>query len=173
MQIFYVMHHYSRLLLLHWLIDWLYMYGLTSLSRFFFYLYREVTIAGEGLQNLVLCSALRAFEQGWIFIMPHLLWHGTSVFPFSPEGPPHLVASYDTRGDLEDLFDLDITVVRTSDYETKDPRSIPSLLQSISCLPSAICRKKYLGLLYAIWRHNVKWCRVRHTPQQDSPFIYS
>jgi hypothetical protein len=27
----------------------------------------------EGLQNLGLCSALRAFEQGWIFILPHPL----------------------------------------------------------------------------------------------------
>jgi hypothetical protein len=29
--------------------------------------------AGEGLQNLGLCSALRAFEQEGIFIVPHLL----------------------------------------------------------------------------------------------------
>jgi hypothetical protein len=29
--------------------------------------------AGEGLQNLGLCSALRAFEQGGIVIVPHLL----------------------------------------------------------------------------------------------------
>jgi hypothetical protein len=36
-------------------------------------LYGDVTIAGEGLQNLGLCSALRAFEQGWIFIVPYLL----------------------------------------------------------------------------------------------------
>jgi hypothetical protein len=56
------------------------------------------------LQNLGLCSALRAFEQGGILIVPHLLWHGTSVFPASSEGPPYLVASYDTRGDVKDLF---------------------------------------------------------------------
>jgi hypothetical protein len=31
------------------------------------------TIAGEGLQNLGLCPVLRAFEQGGIFIVPHLL----------------------------------------------------------------------------------------------------
>jgi hypothetical protein len=37
------------------------------------HLYGEVTIAGEGLQNLGLCSVLRAYEQGGIFIMPHLL----------------------------------------------------------------------------------------------------
>jgi hypothetical protein len=34
-------------------------------------------------------TGLRAFEQGGIFIVPHLLWHGTSVFPVSSEGPPH------------------------------------------------------------------------------------
>jgi hypothetical protein len=44
-------------------------------------------------ENLGLCSALRASEQGGIFIVPHLLWHGTSVFPVSSEGPPHSVAS--------------------------------------------------------------------------------
>jgi hypothetical protein len=35
--------------------------------------YEDVTIANEGLQNLGLSSALRAFEQGEIFIVPHLL----------------------------------------------------------------------------------------------------
>jgi hypothetical protein len=45
--------------------------GFTSRSRIF-HLYGDVTIAGEGLQNLGLCSALRAFEQGGIFIVPHL-----------------------------------------------------------------------------------------------------
>jgi hypothetical protein len=39
----------------------------------FFHLYGDVTIAGEGLQSLGLCSALRAFERGGIFIVPHLL----------------------------------------------------------------------------------------------------
>jgi hypothetical protein len=33
----------------------------------------DITITGEGLQNLGLCSVLRAFEQGEIFIVPHLL----------------------------------------------------------------------------------------------------
>jgi hypothetical protein len=47
---------------------------------------------------------LSAFEQGGIFIVPHLLWHGASVFPVSSEGPPHLVASYDTREGVENLF---------------------------------------------------------------------
>jgi hypothetical protein len=53
-------------------LGWLVVYGLTSLSRFF-HLYGDITIAGEGLQNLGLCSTLRAFEQGGIFIVPHLL----------------------------------------------------------------------------------------------------
>jgi hypothetical protein len=38
-------------------------YGFMPSSRIF-HLYGDVTIAGEGLQNLGLCSALRAFEQG-------------------------------------------------------------------------------------------------------------
>jgi hypothetical protein len=63
-----------------------------------FHLYGDFTIAGEGLQNLGLCSALRAFEQGRIFIVPHLLWQGASVFPVSSEGPPHLVACMTHKG---------------------------------------------------------------------------
>jgi hypothetical protein len=40
-------------------------------QEFFTYI---VTITGEGLQNLDLISlTLRAFEQGGIFIVPHLL----------------------------------------------------------------------------------------------------
>jgi hypothetical protein len=78
-------------------------YGFTSRSRIF-HLYGDVTIAGEGLQNLGRCSALKAFEQGGIFIAPHLLQHGASVFPISSEGLPHSVVSYDTQGDVENLL---------------------------------------------------------------------
>jgi hypothetical protein len=38
-----------------------------------FHLYGDVTIASKELQNLGLCSALMTFEQGGIFIVPHLL----------------------------------------------------------------------------------------------------
>jgi hypothetical protein len=38
-----------------------------------FPLYGDFGITGKGLQNLGLCLALRAFEQGGIFIVPHLL----------------------------------------------------------------------------------------------------
>jgi hypothetical protein len=74
-------------------------YCFTSWSRIF-YLYRGVTIAGEGLQNFGLCSALRAFEQGGIFIVLHLLWHEASVFPDSSEGLPHSVPSHNTQWDV-------------------------------------------------------------------------
>jgi hypothetical protein len=94
-QIFPQRKHYQ--ITYYHIIDWLIIYGFTSLSRIF-HLYGDVTIAVEGLQNLGLCSALRAFEQGGIFIVPHLLWHGTSVFPVSSDGLPHSVASFDTRG---------------------------------------------------------------------------
>jgi hypothetical protein len=47
-------------------------YYFTSCSRIF-HLYGGVTITSEELQNLDLCSALRAFEQRRIFIVSHLL----------------------------------------------------------------------------------------------------
>jgi hypothetical protein len=68
-----------------------------------FYWYRDVIIAGEGMQYLGLCSALRVIEQGGIFIVPRRLWHRASVFPVSSDGPPHSVAFHDTQGNVEDL----------------------------------------------------------------------
>jgi hypothetical protein len=84
------------------LIDYLRFY--VQLQNFSIHLYEHVTIAGEGLQNLGLCSALKAFEQRGIFIVPPLLWHGISVFPVSSVGLPHSVAPYDTWGGVEDLI---------------------------------------------------------------------
>ena len=75
-------------------------YCFTSCSRIF-HQYKDVTITGEVLQNLDLCLALRAFEQGGIFILPHILLHWASVFLVSSEGPPHSVACYDTQGNVE------------------------------------------------------------------------
>jgi hypothetical protein len=43
----------------------------------------DIAIAGEELQDLGLCSALMAFEQGGVFIVPLLLCLGIPVFPFS------------------------------------------------------------------------------------------
>jgi hypothetical protein len=51
------------------------------------------TITGEGLQNLGLYSALRASEQGGIFIMPHLLRHGESFILVSTEGADRPIQS--------------------------------------------------------------------------------
>jgi hypothetical protein len=56
----------------HVLFVCMFVYGFTSRLRVF-HLYGDVTLASKGLQNLGLCSALRAFEQGGIFIVPHLL----------------------------------------------------------------------------------------------------
>jgi hypothetical protein len=64
-------------------------YGFTSRSRI-----HLLSIAGEGLQNLGLCSALKAFEQGGI----------TCGFLVSSEEQSHSVASCDTQGYVEDLF---------------------------------------------------------------------
>jgi hypothetical protein len=108
--------------------------GFMSQSRMF-HLYGDVIIADGGLQSLGLCSTLKAFEQGGIFNVPHLLWHGTSVFPVSSKGSPfsrllrhtwryglsiltwiltgpHSVASYDTQGMLRTYSNPDPYGVR-------------------------------------------------------------
>jgi hypothetical protein len=72
-------------------------------THFHFHVYGDFTIAGDGLQNVDLCSALRAVEQGMVFIVPHLLWHRASGFPASSEGPPHSVTYYNTQKDADDL----------------------------------------------------------------------
>jgi hypothetical protein len=58
-------------------------YGFTSRSRIF-HLYGDVTITGEGLQNLGLCSALRAFEQGGIFIVTRNLGFSGLIWRTAP-----------------------------------------------------------------------------------------
>jgi hypothetical protein len=80
----------------------------------------DITIAGEVLQSLGLCSALRAFEQGGIFIVPQLKGRPHSIASYDQRRNvedlailtqilkgPHSVASYNTLGDVEDLFNPD------------------------------------------------------------------
>jgi hypothetical protein len=71
---------------------------LFSVSRIF-HLYGDFAIADNGLQNLGLCSALRAF----LYRTTPAVTRGLG-FPVSSEGPPHSVASYDPQGVVEDLF---------------------------------------------------------------------
>ena len=52
----------------------------------------DVTISGEGLQIFDLCSALMAIEQWVFFSVPHLLWHGASVYNGNLRGPVTLTA---------------------------------------------------------------------------------
>jgi hypothetical protein len=78
-------------------------YGFTSHSRIF-HLYGDVTIAGEGLQSLGLCLALKAFEQGGVFIVTQAFGFSGFIRRTTNPTPPHSVASYDTQEDVEDLF---------------------------------------------------------------------
>ena len=69
-----------------------------------FHFYGDVAIAGEGLQNLGQCSALRAFEQGEIFIVPLLLWHGASFFSSLIRKTTPLSCLLRMQRDAEKLF---------------------------------------------------------------------
>ena len=52
--------------------------GFLSYSRIFHS--GDVTITGEGLQIVYLCETLMAIEQWEFFSLPHLLWHGASIY---------------------------------------------------------------------------------------------
>jgi hypothetical protein len=54
----------------------------------------------KGCKILSLCSALRAFELGGIFIVQHLLWHGSSVFPKDRPIQSPLVTHGGCRGSI-------------------------------------------------------------------------
>jgi hypothetical protein len=54
--------------------------------------------------NFGLCSALRAFEQGGIFIVSHLLWHGAAVFRVSSEGPRPIQLPLTTHGGMWRIY---------------------------------------------------------------------
>jgi hypothetical protein len=98
----------------------------TSHSRVL-YVHGDVTTAGEGLQNLGVMSVnskydcftfKKAFDQGWFFIVPHLLRIWRPQFPQShPEDRKGILRTYSNpdphgslfsrllrQGDAEDLF---------------------------------------------------------------------
>ena len=60
--------------------------GFSSHSRIF-HLYGDVTIAGEGLQVLTYVRHSWSFQQWGFFSVPHLLWHGASVYNGHLPGP--------------------------------------------------------------------------------------
>jgi hypothetical protein len=70
-------------------------------EQFFKYL-AAVTITGDKAANLGLCSALRTFEQGGIFIVPHLLRHGASVYTVSIGRPEPHVPQWDSNSRRKD-----------------------------------------------------------------------
>ena len=51
--------------------------------------YGDITITGEGFSNFDLCSVLMAIEQWGFYSVPHLLWHGASVYMVISEDPWH------------------------------------------------------------------------------------
>jgi hypothetical protein len=92
---------------LRWQIQFIWLY---ELKCFLF-----IEILNKYYQSLIYrmnfsTSLLFLFLQGWHSFAKRprslhpCIIHVNMVFPVSSERPPHLVASYDTRGDAEDLF---------------------------------------------------------------------
>jgi hypothetical protein len=118
-------YHLAITMLNREMINWLIIYCFTSRSRIFHW-YGDVTIAGEGLQKLGLCSALRVFEQGGIFIVPHLLWHGTSGFPVIWMTVPLSRLLRHTRGNGESILIRILTDEQRNEMENN--QSKPQIL---------------------------------------------
>jgi hypothetical protein len=63
------------------------------------------TITGEGLQNLGLCARQsRPLRKNGSLTYHTCRNMGHRFFPVSSEGPPYLIASYNSQGDAEELF---------------------------------------------------------------------
>jgi hypothetical protein len=74
-------HCYEDIKKMHaWLIDW---WVLRSPQEFIAFWRRHH--CRWMAEKIGLCSALRAFERGGIFIVQHLLWHGTYFFRSHPK----------------------------------------------------------------------------------------
>lgn len=63
-------------------------------------------IASEKLRTFGFYTT--AVEQEGIFIVPHMLLHGPTVFAVSAKGLPHLITLYDKQGVFPSLADSDI-----------------------------------------------------------------
>ena len=91
-----------------------------------------IYIDGEGLWNKRQCLALTTTKQGRNFIVPHLLWHGTSVYVHGLiQKIARSVASYDKSGALvlriysslviENIDDSNIPKIQLLKSSTPEP----------------------------------------------------
>jgi hypothetical protein len=76
----------------------LWLFTVLRLAQKFFTCMETSSLPVEGCKIKAYCSALGASKQGGIFIVPHLLWHGETVFPVSSKEPPHSVAFTTHKG---------------------------------------------------------------------------
>ena len=84
-----------------------FVFCLMSHSRKFSIHGEERHFCGKGLQNFVGCPAFTIFDQGGIFIVPHMYSNGASSFMLSFEGLPLLDALYIKQGVLRIYCNLD------------------------------------------------------------------
>jgi hypothetical protein len=85
----------------NWLINYLLFY--IQLKNFLL-IYEDVTITGEGLSKFRPMLGAQGLWTGRDLYRARPAVTRDLGFTGSSEGPPHSVASYDTQGDVEDLF---------------------------------------------------------------------
>ena len=125
--------------------DFVYL-GFSSHSSIF-HSFGDVNITGEGLQILtyIVSSAPMAIEQRGFFGVPHLLWHGASVYNVHLLGPVTLTP-------IAESWAVELL---PSIFTTKVCRGWDSNIQS------SACRTNALNHLYIIFRvHLLSDCSV-------------
>ena len=93
--------------------------------------------------TLTLKLRLLAFKQGGIFIVSHLLWHGTSVFAVSSDGLSHLVALYDRQ-----------MVLRFYSFSNHDSFAYACLLLAIAIQVNIVTVDHIIDLLFQNLLHD-------------------
>ena len=87
--------------------------------------------------NFDLCSALMAIEQWGFFSVPHLLWHGVSVYNYHLRGPVPLTPIAERLAVELSLPLFTISVCRGWDSNTQPPNAL------IHCATAAVHLRTY------------------------------
>ena len=101
----------------------LFVLGLSSHSRIF-HSYVDVTITGEGLRILTYARHSWPLSSEGSFSVPHLLWHGSSVYNYHLRGPVPLTPIAERLAVELSLPLFTISVCRGWDSNTQPPNAL-------------------------------------------------
>ena len=105
-----------------------------STHSWVFHSYGDVIITGENLQIHVY-SALMTIEQWGFFSVPHLLWHGASVYNLRTHNTRTYCRAFGSRAVPTCFYDLDLSQfwIEYSTFRLRNERSNPDFEKKKRC----------------------------------------